>query len=177
MEESATATVGLVVGTVLAALTLVVVLVGVFQLGLAAGAVLALFGALALGSGLAFVSSLVDDGNASDVSRVDPTVDADAGVGAGVDPADTRPATDDALAVLRRRYAAGELSEAQFEGRVERLLADETEGDDARATLELRFARGELTDDQFKRKLARLDGTSSVEAAEELFDRDPEPER
>ncbi|MWG36760.1 SHOCT domain-containing protein [Halomarina oriensis] len=94
----------------------------------------------------------------------------------GRDPADESPATDDALAELRRRYAAGELSEAQFEGRVERLLADEDDTDDARAVLELRYARGELTDEQFERKRARLDGTDSVEAAENLFDRDPERE-
>ena len=94
---------------------------------------------------------------------------------------DTDTGTDDALAELRRRYAAGELSEAQFEGRVERLLADESEDggdpDDARAVLELRYARGELTDEQFDRKLARLDGTRTVESAEDAADADAERSR
>lgn len=82
------------------------------------------------------------------------------------------PATDDALAELRRRYAAGELSEAQFEGRVERLLADEDDPDDARAMLELRYARGEVNDEEFERKLARLDGTRTVERAERSYESD-----
>ncbi|MBX0287207.1 SHOCT domain-containing protein [Haloarcula salinisoli] len=42
-------------------------------------------------------------------------------------PADSRPTTDedDALATLRERYARGELTEAEFERQVERLLETE----------------------------------------------------
>nr|WP_305794601.1 SHOCT domain-containing protein [Halomarina rubra] len=105
-----------------------------------------------------------------DVVQTAPTRSTDAGEAPMVD--SDGPTTDDALAELRRRYAAGELSEPQFEGRVERLLADEDDPDDARAVLELRYARGELSDEQFDRKLARLDGTRTVESAERTFDRD-----
>ena len=111
--------------------------------------------ALVVGASLALGERLTDDTSGSE--RDAP------GTGSGGEPAS---ATDDALAELRRRYAAGELSEAQFEGRVERLLADEGTPDDARAVLELRYARGEVSDEEFDRKLARLDGTRTVERAE-----------
>jgi uncharacterized membrane protein len=176
MDESPTATVGLVVGTLLAALTLVVVLVGVFQLSLVVGATLALFAALVFGSVLAVAVSSVGEAEGTH----EPGDDTGAGAGSTADRVDGLGATDGALAELRRRYAAGELSEAQFEGRVERLLADEgsdTDVDDARAVLELRYARGELTDEQFDRKLARLDGTRTVESAEDAADADAERSR
>ncbi|MFC5972957.1 SHOCT domain-containing protein [Halomarina salina] len=113
--------------------------------------------ALVVGASLALGARLTDD----TAERDREALDASSG--------GTAPAIDDALAELRRRYASGELSEAQFEGRVERLLADDdgtTAPDDARAVLELRYARGELSDEEFDRKLARLDGTRTVERAE-----------
>ena len=120
------------------------------------------FGLLAVSAvvlvvGLAFVL-LSRDGSAT-AGRVDSTTDPSNGPY-------PESSTAGALAELRRRYAAGELSEAQFEGRVERLLADEGDPDDARAVLELRYARGEVSDEGFDRKLARLDGTRTVERAE-----------
>jgi uncharacterized membrane protein len=120
-------------------------LTGAFVVVVALGGLFALFG-------------WANDDADRDAATPEPSVD------------DTDTGTDDALAELRRRYAAGELSEAQFEGRVERLLADDGgDPDDARSILELRYARGELTDEQFDRKLARLDGTRDVEDSEETF--------
>ncbi|WP_416838869.1 SHOCT domain-containing protein [Haloferax sp. DFSO52] len=48
--------------------------------------------------------------------------------------------TEDALETLRRRYASGELTEAEFEEKVERLLETETLGD-ARQTVSTRRER------------------------------------
>jgi uncharacterized membrane protein len=44
-------------------------------------------------------------------------------------PASSRSETDQALDDLRQRYARGELTEAEFEARVERLLETESVGD------------------------------------------------
>ncbi|ELZ91885.1 hypothetical protein C440_16274 [Haloferax mucosum ATCC BAA-1512] len=41
----------------------------------------------------------------------------------------SKPETEDALEALRRRYATGELTEAEFERKVERLLETETVAD------------------------------------------------
>ncbi|WP_423744422.1 SHOCT domain-containing protein (plasmid) [Haladaptatus sp. SPP-AMP-3] len=79
--------------------------------------------------------------------------------------------TDDALSTFRRRYAAGEVSEAQFERGVERLLTVESDRDEAVVALRNRYARGELTDEQFDRKFERLYATSTVENAEESVER------
>ncbi len=81
-------------------------------------------------------------------------------------------ATDDALDHLRRRYADGSVSEAQFERGVERLLAAEGSGDEAIVALRNRYARGKLTDEQFDRKYRRLRATSTVENAEESVEYD-----
>lgn len=78
---------------------------------------------------------------------------------------------DDALSTLRRRYADGEVSEAQFERGVERLLTVESDRDGAVVALRNRYARGELTDEQFDRKFERLCATSTVENAEESVER------
>ncbi|KZN24104.1 hypothetical protein A4G99_06525 [Haladaptatus sp. R4] len=88
-------------------------------------------------------------------------------------PKPSRPshATDNALAHLRRRYADGAMSEAQFEHGVERLLAAEGSQDEAVVALRNRYARGELTDEQFDRKYDRLRATSTVENAEESIER------
>ncbi|MCO8254352.1 SHOCT domain-containing protein [Haladaptatus sp. AB618] len=87
-------------------------------------------------------------------------------------PKSSRPthATDEALAHLRRQYADGAVSEAQFERGIERLLTTETE-DEAVVALRNRYARGELTDEQFDRKYDRLRATSTVENAEESIER------
>ncbi|MGA9399223.1 SHOCT domain-containing protein [Haladaptatus sp.] len=88
-------------------------------------------------------------------------------------PESSRPthATDEALAYLRRRYADGAVSEAQFERGIERLLAAEGSQDEAVVALRNRYARGELTDEQFDRKYDRLRATSTVENAEESIKR------
>ncbi|GKZ12636.1 SHOCT domain-containing protein [Haladaptatus sp. T7] len=89
------------------------------------------------------------------------------------DDSDTTPtvSTDDALSTLRRRYADGEVSEAQFERGVERLLTVESDRDEAVVALRNRYARGELTDEQFDRKFERLCATRTVENAEESVER------
>ncbi|EFW93241.1 hypothetical protein ZOD2009_05237 [Haladaptatus paucihalophilus DX253] len=89
------------------------------------------------------------------------------------DDSDTTPtvSTDDALSTLRRRYADGEVSEAQFERGVERLLTVESNRDEAVVALRNRYARGELTDEQFDRKFERLCATRTVENAEESVER------
>lgn len=73
----------------------------------------------------------------------------------------------DALQELRRRYARGDMTEAEFEHRVERLLATDPaeEADDALRTLRQRYARGDLSDEQFDRKRDRLTETRTLEDA------------
>ncbi|SIR22131.1 Short C-terminal domain-containing protein [Haladaptatus litoreus] len=83
--------------------------------------------------------------------------------------ADTDYTTDDALTELRQRYAHGEVSEEQFEHRLERLLASDDGGDAAVAALRHRYATCELTDEQFERKYAQLRATNTVENAEDSF--------
>ncbi|WP_424008066.1 SHOCT domain-containing protein [Haloferax denitrificans] len=63
--------------------------------------------------------------------------------------------TEDALETLRRRYATGELSEEEFEAKVERLLETETVAD----------ARGSAA-------ARRREGESSEAGRETEFDRD-----
>ncbi|WP_049970123.1 SHOCT domain-containing protein [Haladaptatus cibarius] len=79
--------------------------------------------------------------------------------------------TDDALAELRQRYAHGEVSEEQFEHRLEALLASDDGGDAAIAALRYRYAMCGLTDEQFKRKYDQLRATDTVENAEDSFSR------
>ncbi|MFC7204448.1 SHOCT domain-containing protein [Haloferax namakaokahaiae] len=58
--------------------------------------------------------------------------------------------TEDALETLRRRYATGELSEAEFERKVERLLETETVAD-ARETNESRRTARENESVEYER--------------------------
>ncbi|WP_436909552.1 SHOCT domain-containing protein [Halosimplex marinum] len=76
--------------------------------------------------------------------------------------------TDDALAELRARYAAGEIDDAEFERRVERLL--ETESIDDAET----FLAGETEDD---RERDRVDGRERADEPEPGHERDREPDR
>ncbi|ODR82836.1 hypothetical protein BG842_19825 [Haladaptatus sp. W1] len=109
-----------------------------------------------------------------DVSDTTPTVSTDEPSSTSIrDDSDTNSTvtTDDALSTLRRRYADGEVSEAQFERGVERLLTVESDRDEAVVALRNRYARGELTNEQFDRKFERLRATSTVENAEESVER------
>ena len=63
---------------------------------------------------------------------------------------ETRSETEDALETLRRRYANGELTEEEFEQKVERLLETETVAD-ARNTVAARREREAETDVEFER--------------------------
>lgn len=68
---------------------------------------------------------------------------------------DTRETDDDALDALRARYARGEIGEAEFERRVERLLETER-ADDARAPNDGRLGRdGDRTDRERGRSTER----------------------
>ncbi|WP_411968018.1 SHOCT domain-containing protein [Haloferax sp. YSSS75] len=58
--------------------------------------------------------------------------------------------TEDALETLRRRYASGELTEEEFEAKVERLLETETVAD-ARNTVTSRRERESETNVDFER--------------------------
>ncbi|KAB1189181.1 SHOCT domain-containing protein [Haloferax sp. MBLA0077] len=65
------------------------------------------------------------------------------------DESESHSETEEALATLRRRYANGELTEAEFEEKVERLLETETVAD-ARTTVAARRQRETETDVEFE---------------------------